>query len=166
MPWGAYKRSRHDDGEHFTCDECCEECHFDDSLTCGCCENISCSDCMCTVCDGCKALEDKGEDIMGSYVCENCIAYPGCEDCEDATYCKECITDHLKTCSKKSRATRSLSVANREFAECEGKVLTATQEVASAKYRLERLEATLAQAKIRKVEAEAELKAEAEAEVS
>jgi hypothetical protein len=121
---------------------------------------------MDSVCDGCKDLEDKGEHDLGKYVCENCIDYPGCEDCEDSTYCKECIKDHLKTCSKKSRATRSLCVANREIEACERSVITATQEVASAKRHLTNLEATLAQAKVRKLEAEAELKAEAEAETS
>jgi hypothetical protein len=126
---------------------------------------------MNTVCDGCKVLVDKGK-----FVCEKCTAYPGCEDCEDSTYCNECINDHLKTCSKKSRATRSLSVANR------GNVITLTQEIASAKdhlkqleatlaqakarkikYHLKQLKATLAKAKARKIEAEAELKAEGEA---
>jgi hypothetical protein len=132
------------------------------------CEDIKCAECMLTVCDGCKALADKQGFHLGSDVCESCIAYPGCEDCEDSTYCKNCITDHLKTCSKrKSRATRSLSVANREIAECEGKLSTIPQAAAapSAKSRFEMLEATLSQARIRKVEAEAELKAEAEAEV-
>jgi hypothetical protein len=160
------KRSRHDDCDYFTCDDCCEDTHFNESVSCCVCEDTKCSDCMGTVCDGCQVLEDKGEDLLGKYVCENCISYPGCEDCEDSTYCNECIKDHLKTCSKKSRATRSLSVANREIEEFERKVITATQEVASAKRHLKNLEATLAQAKVRKLEAEAELKAEAEAETS
>jgi hypothetical protein len=117
---------------------------------------------MGEVCAGCKVLVDKGEHY-GKYVCEKCTAYPGCEDCEDSTYCNECINDHLKTCSKKSRATRSLLVANRELEECERNVITMTQEIESAKFRLKRMEATLAQAKVRKIEAEAELKAEGEA---
>jgi hypothetical protein len=84
------KRSRGDDDydyDYFTCDGCCEKTHNDGGVECCWCESPQCSDCMVTVCVGCKVMEDKERQDKFLYygsnrVCGNCIRFLRCKDCD------------------------------------------------------------------------------------
>ena len=160
--WGYGKRRRRDNDDYFVC-SCGDECHFDQSLTCGCCGNIFCSDCAGIECDICKDRERRGQDVFETNVCESCIAYPGCDSCgDDVTICTGCMPEHLKTCSKKSRAERVISSATHKIAEFETNISQVRAEIESKQARLRELEAGLAAAQARKREAETERAKEGE----
>lgn len=160
---GFAKRRRTDDPDYSSCEQCGEECHLDELLTCGACENMLCEDCLTMECDVCKDRERRtGEpNVVGTArVCERCVAYPGCDSCEDICICKQCIADHLATCTKKSRAQRDVSAANHEIAECEKSIHQLREEIESRQSKLRGLEADLAAAQERKSLAESELRRE------
>ena len=158
--WGSGGSRRNYD-EGFDCPSCNDYTSFDDSAECSCCCECFCSDCVGIECTGCK--ERSGTD--GLYqICEGCLPYPGCEACndEDITFCKECISDHLKNCNNTSRAKRIINSETNNIQMVEKRIAELRSEITSRENELNMLQGNLDAAKKRKVDAEEELKKEGE----
>lgn len=152
MPWGS--RRSNDDGFH--CSSCSDWTSFDESADCSCCGEVYCSDCVQIECTGCK----EKDSLCGYHICESCIPYPGCRACddEDITFCTECLTDHLKNCNKSSRAQRIINSETYSIEQDEETITQLRASIASQQARLSSLEHRVAASKVRKANAEAELK--------
>jgi len=151
--WGGRRRRNEDEG--FNCSECGDWTEFDDSANCSSCEEIFCSDCVGTECTGCKEL-----DPNQCTICESCVSYPGCEACEDEdiVLCKHCIEDHLKTCSKTSRAERIINSESHSIQKGDERSKELRTQISAIQVELSRIESSVAASKVRKADAEAELK--------
>jgi len=153
--------SENDEG--FYC-QCGDWTSYDESITCGCCEEIACEDCVSMECDICKENQDRHPDkFFDASVCDNCVAYPGCKACDhDVTICKGCIKEHLSTCSKQNRAERIISSEMHSIEITEKKIDKLRNEIASKQSVLRDLELYLVASKERKLEAEADAELEGE----
>jgi len=155
--WRGGGRRNRDDG--FDCDSCCDWTNFDDSVNCSSCENVFCSDCVGIECTGCKERDPDQYNI-----CESCMAYPGCEACADEmmtiVFCKRCIEDHLKNCSKTSRAERTINTESHSIQKDDERIKELRTQISSIQAELRCLERSVAASKVRKADAEAELKDE------
>lgn len=147
----------------------CANCHeteidFDDCesgfFNCGECEDcVMCEDCANSECAICKEKEKNDKEIT---CCESCLAFCDEEDCDNISFHRSCLAEHLKNCTKKSRAQRMLSTAVQTISTTESDLTEAKSQLIRIQSRIESLERTLAQAKEAKMSAELESKAEAE----
>lgn len=129
--------------DYADCGQCGNDCLFDETQSCSCCEAIRCRDCDLFECNLCKTREEQGEYlILGPNVCLNCVA-DGCSECPDLTICKNCISDHVQECSHKTRTLRAVSEASMEMAVCQEAIDAAKQQVASAQMLVLRLQQIL-----------------------
>ena len=152
--------------DYVDCTSCGERPHMDETLNCGSCEDVLCKECLSLECDICKQRErETGEpnEVGIADICGSCVS-GGCEACgEKVIICKTCITEHLQTCTKKSRDERKLAFEQQKIDEYESEIrqLKATINearslIASSQSRLETVEKYLLEAKQRKVEVETE----------
>ena len=163
MPWGFASSKRSRDAE--ICEECEETFDPEEDEgwgVCGGCERTMCEDCMQSQCDVCKEKYDREDyDSLlaeSSACCEGCMA--SCKDCEDFCCHNCCLAEHLKNCSKKSRAQRALSAAEQTISTTESELQNAKSQLAIIQSRIESLERQLTTAKQSKVAADEELKTE------
>ncbi|CAB9528972.1 expressed unknown protein [Seminavis robusta] len=142
------QREEEEDDESFPCPSCGEQ--VDDSAggSCGACGILYCDECLLAQCDVCKEK-----------ICEKCLAYPGCKACEDEiTLCTECVEDHVQTCSRKSRARRSVTTEATAIQQYQDQIQQLTSSIASQQAQLKEAEENLRLAKKRKTDAESLLK--------
>jgi len=162
--YGGYrKRSR----DTRICEECEEEeidLEDDDWDVCGDCQRTMCSDCIRSRCDFCKQQEEKGDHLYveNSVLCEMCTET--CEDCEDMCFHKPCLVEHMKVCTKKSRAQRAFTSAKKQREQTQESLNEARTQLASLQERVQSLERDLAISQENEAKAEVELKAEVKAD--
>ena len=149
------------DDEGFHCSLCSDWTSYDESADCSCCEEVYCSACVQTECTGCKEKDEHGL----YHICDSCaFNSPGCEACNDEgiTFCTKCLPDHLKNCNKSSRAQRIINSETYSIKQDEEKIEELRVSIASQQAKLSSLEQRVAESKVRKANAEAELKNEDE----
>lgn len=152
--WGR----THDYDNGFNCPDRGDYTTYDESVDCSCCQGVYCSECAGAECTECK---EKNEDGLCS-ICESCIDYDGCEACNDdyTTFCKGCISDHLKNCTKTGRAQRIINSESHNIKENEVRIKKLREEISSRETQISILEGQLATSKERKAAAELDLRAE------
>lgn len=148
------------------CEECEEtEIDLDDydsiSFPCGECQRMMCESC-CEENSGCAICDENDKCDKDVACCESCMAYCDEEDCENIHFHESCLAEHLKNCTKKSRAQRLLSTAIQTISTTESDLTEAMSQLVRIQSRIESLKGTLAEAKEAKISAELESKAEAE----
>jgi len=73
-------------------------------------------------------------------------------------FCNYCIKDHLKNCSKTSRAERTINTESHSIQKDDERIKELRTEISSIQAELTQLESSIAASKVRKADAEAELK--------
>ena len=142
--WGSKRRRG---GDTMFCGDCGDSFDGEEDVwvVCGECERTLCEACSQTICPICE----KSDFPISLAICEGCAA--SCDKCGDgAVYHKSCLTEHIKTCTARSRAERSLDGATRDVATKTTELAQAEAQLRRARERVDRLKRELSDARERR----------------